>query len=523
MNKMIELVVVMILMGSLLSLQAGVQAADLKKPILNEKLPAVVEKHIWKPGDPITLADGQVTIDFQERIRFEMRNNNFDFNDSRNHKTDDAFWHQRFRLGVLTKICDWAKVYVQGQDSREFDSDRQDEPFVFGSEGDDAFDLYQGYVDIGNEKKFPLTARLGRQVLSYGDERLIGGFDWNNLGRTFDAMKFQYTHSESKTTIDWFMGNVVTVEGYDNGSTDRFAFNESDSHDLFTGLYASSKVLSFQKTEAYVLYRNKDRNNPEVRTNGGAVSNSYDMEQEVWTLGARMASTSTEMLHGFDYELEGAFQRGAVGATQGVATLNPTPGDSKDLRAFATHAAAGYSLEETPWKPRFGVEYNFASGDGDPNDGNSGTFMNLYPTNHKFYGYMDVVSWKNIHNMAYTLSAKPTSKITLKLDHHFFWLADPNDALYRANGVTQVRTVNGAAQSASSYVGHEVDLTGYYQYSKWLSFMVGYSHFFAGDYLQETQNTLVSSAAATNPTSSGAPTPAGDDADFFYVQSVIKF
>lgn len=502
---------------------ADAYATDLKNPIINANIPVTADKPSWKPGDPIAFANGRVTFDVQNRFRMEMRNNNFDFNDSRNHKTDDVYFHQRFRLGVLVKVNEWAKIYAQGQDAREIDSDRQDEPFIFGAEGDDTFDLYQGYLDVGNVEKFPLTGRFGRQVLSYGDERLIGGFDWNNLGRTFDAMKLQYTHANSKTTVDWFMGNVVTVEGYENGSTDRFAFNESDSRDLFTGVYASSKIISFQKTEAYVLYRDKTRNNPEYRTAGGAVNTPYDIDQEVLTIGGRVQSTSTGRLKGFDYEFEGAYQTGEVGSIQGTATLNPAASGAQDLSAFATHAQGGYNWELAPWTPRFGVEYNYASGDGDSTDGRSGTFMNLFHTNHKFYGYMDVVSWKNIHNFAYTVSAKPSTKITLKMDHHFFWLADTSDALYRANGVSQVRAANANARNANSYVGHEVDLTATYAYSKWLNFLVGYSHFFAGDYLQQTQNTAVSSASATNPSSNGAPTPAGDDADFFYVQSVLKF
>ena len=52
--------------------------------------------------------------------------------------------------------------------------------------------IRQGYIEIGNAKEFPLTLKVGRQILSYGDERLIGAFDWNNIGRTFDAAKLRW-------------------------------------------------------------------------------------------------------------------------------------------------------------------------------------------------------------------------------------------------------------------------------------------------------------------------------------------
>jgi len=119
-----------------------------------------------------------------------------------------------------------------------------------------------------------------------------------------------------------------------------------------------------------------------------------------------------------------------------------------------------------------------------------------------------------MQNAAMTLTAKPNTKLTLRMDYHAFWLADSADALYRANGVTQVRPANAAARKSDTFVGTELDLTASYAYSKYLSFLVGYSHFFAGNYLKETSNTA-------NP-STQAITPAGDDADFFYLQSVLK-
>ncbi|MES2307418.1 MAG: alginate export family protein [Verrucomicrobiota bacterium] len=295
----------------------GTPVADLKTPIMNEDLPSSASLPFytptWKMGDPMTLANGKVTVDINERIRLEMRNNTFDFNDSTEHVTDDTFVLQRFRLGVKVTPNDLISIYAQGQDSRELFSDRGNVPFQFGAEGDDGFDLYQGYVDIGNKDKFPVTARLGRQVLSYGDERLIGGFDWNNFGRTFDAAKLTYyIDAPTSTSVDYFIGNVVTQEGFDRTDRHNFEFNESNNKDLFTGIYATSKIISFQKTELYALYRGKDRANPEYNATGGVAANNilpansaYDVDQKVWTFGGRLQSTSPGRLKGFDYTVEG--------------------------------------------------------------------------------------------------------------------------------------------------------------------------------------------------------------------------
>ena len=107
---------------------------------------------------------------------------------------------------------------------------------------------------------------------------------------------------------------------------------------------------------------------------------------------------------GFDYDGEFAFQTGDV---RGL-----------DLTTFAVHAGAGYTFDAS-WKPRLGIEYNFASGDRDPLDREVETFQNLFPTNHKFYGFMDVFAWQNIHNPAISLKTQPLKTVPVQLDYLF--------------------------------------------------------------------------------------------------------
>jgi hypothetical protein len=116
-------------------------------------------------------------------------------------------------------------------------------------------------------------------------------------------------------------------------------------------------------------------------------------------------------------------------------------------------------------------------------------------------------SRENVHNPSVSLRVKPLTEVFVELDGHGFWLYSTDDAWYRANGVVQVRPVNAAARQASPFAGSELDLTVGYTPLKWLKVLAGYSHFFAGSYLTDTQTATLGDS----------------DADFGYVQLTVSF
>ena len=356
----------------------------------------------------IWLANSNVWVTGQERMRLEYRENNVTFNDTIN-KDTDSWLLQRARLGIGAKGFDWVKIFGELQDAREMGSTR----FAASPPGnadleEDTIDWRQGWIEIANYKQFPLGAKVGRQELSYGDERLIGTFDWNNAGRVFDAAKVRL--QEEKFWVDLFKANVVlnNVQSSRDQSFDDSTYWGDD----LIGLYAQTTLLSFQITEGYVLYRDKDS----AEFDGPA--------RRIWTLGTRWKSTPK--LAPWDYYLEVASQVGEVDKPGSTGTgKNPARrfGDNSlkngiDHHALAAVIGGGFTCTNCPTKPRVGLEYNYASGDSNPNDKESTTFDNLFPTNHKFYGYMDLFAWKNIHNTRLTLSASPHKTVVAQVDYH---------------------------------------------------------------------------------------------------------
>ena len=296
---------------------------------------AVVEKA--PPINPMCFLDGRVCFDFEERVRWEIRNNNFDYDDSVNSFTDDNWFLQRARIGVKLAVTDWIKVYAQAQDSREINSDRPDAPGLLGAEGDDAFDLRQGWVEFGNVKEFPLTLKVGRQILSYGDERVIGSLDWLNFGRTFDAVKFRW--EEKAWSLDAFASSVAVIERGSYNQSDLFNGNETHRDQIFSGLYFSTTAVGPQTTDLYVLHLHEETSakyqpNPFGDTNFITLGTRFKSKPGAFAPtpesdglskdGKTMLPPPAPKPVGFDYEVEFAFQKGEV---RGL-----------DLTAFAAHA-----------------------------------------------------------------------------------------------------------------------------------------------------------------------------------------
>jgi hypothetical protein len=474
-------------------------AVEMQTPILHSNLESSPS---WKAGDPISFQNGKVVFDIQERLRYEIRENNFDFNSRGNALsiTDDAFLHNRLRIGMRLKPNDWVNAYLQTQDSREIESKRPDDPGFFGSEGDQYFSLRQANVTIANYKEKPYGVTLGRQELSYGDERLIGAFDWNNIGRVFDGVRARY--QQPQWNIEGFA--VMPVSQY------TAHFDVPDTEDRFFGAYYQTSYIPKQITELYAFFRNKTSIDSGFPTGGFNLGTDKAGIQvgtqagDYTTIGSRIKSVPGK-LGPWDYGMEIAGQLGTLISNSSDTNVPDATTSRKDLRAWAAHVMGGYTFPGKE-RPRLGVEYNYASGDSDPADGTSESFQNLFPTNHKFYGFMDVFAWRNMHNARAQANITLFTKLALQADYHAFWIADGSDAWFRANATTPVRGVGtGAARRdiADKFAGQELDLTFTYPVAKWWRLHGGYSHFFAGDYLHDTG--------------------AASDADFTYLISTFVF
>jgi hypothetical protein len=153
------------------------------------------------------------------------------------------------------------------------------------------------------------------------------------------------------------------------------------------------------------------------------------------------------------------------------------------------------------------LEFDYSSGDDNAADGTHGTFDNLFPTNHKFYGSMDLVSLQNIQDLGVNLTLKPTPRLSVALMGNALWLSDTHDNFYAVTGGARPAPY-AANASRDNFVGTELTAVAGYAVTRFAQVEAGYGHFFVGDYVSQT---LASPAFGSR------------DADWVYVQSTIKF
>lgn len=411
-----------------------------------------------------------VKLDVEVRHRFENQDN-FDFNDTVDGQ--DAFSLFRTRVNLQLIPTDEVKLFVQFQDARVWDQDKGSKA---GNE--DYAEIRQGYIELKDILKFEdelipdIGFRLGRQELSYGAQRLIGGFNWSNIAQTFEAGKVMFNFPEYKLTVDGFGGTKTPNQT----PRDFNQWFDNSTKDEMGGYYATYKGIENITIEQYFIKRF-------VNTNV-SFGPSGSANTDVFTIGGRIVGKIKDT--NFDYEFEAAKQWGEFGAL--------------DVDAQMAVAILGYTFADVAWKPRVAFEYNYGSGDDDRTDDELNTFNNLYPTNHLFYGYMDRASLQNINNYKLQISAKPTKKMQVQSDLHFLFLDTSMDSLYSA-GRAPIRTASTAG--ADEHVGNELDFLVKYKVNDYLNVIGGVSHFFAGDFLKDTGKA--------------------DDADYFYVETTVSF
>ncbi len=394
----------------------------------------------WNPGQEMNAAlkdatDGRLQFSFEERLRYEARTGN-NFGNAASLENPLI----RTRVGAAFLLTDWLKISAMGQDARAPEYGVPAPNTIR-----DTMDLHEGYLELFPGGKAFFGATVGRQMVSYGEGRLIGVPQWSNLSRTYDTARFHFLFPLAR--IEFLMVSPVKILPD--------SFNVPELGDRVVGAYSTLPRLIRKGTvEAYFLRH--DQNRPGGFTQPGNLG--------INTFGGRAVGP---LPWGLKYSLEAVVQNGHTG----VLTHR---GDAWFSNLSRTVKA---------WRPLdLSVEYKYASGNSGEDKSRETTFDQLYPANHDKFGHEDLFGWRNLKNLRSLEVFHVTRKIALNMMYDNWWLADPHDALYNSSGKSIVVRTKG---NAGPHVGQELDGFGTYQSNGW-QFGLGFGHLFAGEFVRNT-------------------------------------
>lgn len=370
------------------------------------------------------------------RARFENRSNQtFGLNP----RTSNTQQNYRYLLHGNLRYDDVLRLFAQGIFAHVED---QDGPFQPTQENHG--DIHQLFVDFMLPPGGPLTLRLGRQEMEYGNSRIVGPLEWVSTRRRFDAVKLLY--ESTYFDVDFFYAKPVTVE-----RTQLDHWNHD--YDLY-GLYSTYKGIPNHGVDVYLFAvdRTQDTTNPNGNTGN----------QSIYTMGARFWGRAA----GFDYdtELSGQWGRWA--------------GDT--VQAWSWDLDGGYTFN-VPMSPRLGGGVALATGDEDPRDHQVQTYTQLFPYNQVCIGILDLIGRQNLNRAYISLDFWPVpDKLLLASYFHTYMLNEDTDYYYNVGGAPILRDPHG---HKGTKLGHELDLWLEWRIDRHSLLVFGYSYFWNGSYI----------------------------------------
>ncbi len=310
-------------------------------------------------------------------------------------------------------------------------------------------DILNAFVDIHlfETSHGDWYARLGRQELMFGSQRMISALDWANTRRTFDGVRFFNRTKETDLDI-WWAQPVMPDAGH---------LDQVDGNQHLVGAWLTKRTSAPRTADYYYLYAGNTAPTPQL---GRAIS-----ETHVHTFGMRQVGN----IDRWQYDYEGMLQLGEYG--------------SEKIVAGSITAGHGYHFADLPMNPMFWVYYDWASGDSNPGSGDLHTFQPLFPFGHYYLGFADIVGRQNIHDINAHLNLFPANWITFSTQFHHYTLANSRDALYNPAGVATRQDLTGAA---GRNVGNELDFLLNFHINPHTDMLVGYSKLWSGRFIRDT-------------------------------------
>ena len=381
-----------------------------------------------------TEGDNQLDVTLNMLGHGEARVGGLDLTDGENEEGDDRAY---FLMGRSRLAIDYKRPGLETKIVAQHSG-------IWGEKGKGSFNLYEAWVKLN--AKNGLFAQIGRQALSYDDERIIGPNDWAMAALSHDVLRTGYEgHGHKAHVILGFNQNAENTYGgtYYSGGSQPYK-------SLLTAWYHYDVPII--PLGASVLFMNIGmQGGVKGGTDDNAPKNRYQ-------------------------QLLGGYLSYSPGKLKAEASYYHQMGHNEDnLKIDAWMASVKAQWQITNRVSALGG-FDYLSGDkyfAVPGKGMIGLvrheaikgFNPVYGSHHKFYGMMDffyVSTYVNgftpgLQNLYAGATYSPLKDLNLKATYHYMATA------------TKLKDMNMT-------LGHDIDLEASYQIMKDVRLTAGFSY-----------------------------------------------
>jgi hypothetical protein len=299
-------------------------------------------------------------------------------------------------------------------------------------------------------------------------QRLVGGFDYTHVGRSFDGATLRYVRAPYDFT---FSGGRPSAGGFNVSAN-----NEVEEVGILYAALTATEAPWLPRADArlFYLYYADDR---------GLVATDNR------PLATRQADGGNIAVHTVGANLAGVIRLGP-GDADGLFWVAGQSGDweALDHAAWALAVEGGYRLVGLPGTPWLRAGWFHGSGDSDPGDGKHDTFFQALPT-ARLYAQTPFFNLMNNEDLFLQAIVSPRAGLQVRVDWHHLWTSEGEDLLYSGAGAAQSRPAfgfGGFASRGHSSVGDLLDLSAEYAFHRNAKLGVYYGHVF-GDSVLDAQ------------------------------------
>lgn len=361
-------------------------------------------------------------------------------------------------------------------------------------------DVREAYLQFRNVVFSGFGVQAGRQVLSYGDGRMLGGANWNASGLSFDGVLLKYDSSVLSSHVFAVQGTTTASNNPPNGPVSE---STALGNSYLGGMYNTLKS-DFAWLELYSIgiSRYIGADSIAAGTNFVVTSSTNLQYANIYTFGTRFTNrTDNNKLPAgkrWDYTLEAAFQTGnAPDITFTDAAGNLTTNSSRKYNGKLFFAQTGYKVLDDL---RVGAHVYYSPGTEDRTGSAINTFQSMpgprfggFPYLNVFNGISENMGLKNIFTPALTIGYESKKWGDFELSYFYENKATPQDAWYGISGAQNSSASSTAARISSEdakntgsvalgkNIYQEIDFVWMKQFSSYFSLWVGVGYLRGGD------------------------------------------